>query len=69
MIPEIGEGMNQRTDWPPLMPWAEFADWIRVSPQVVRGWVDKGHLPTVQVGRRRMVNVVALVDQLREGEV
>lgn len=69
MIPEIGEGMNQMTDWPPLMPWAEFAEWIRVSPQVVRGWVDKGHLPTVQVGRRRMVNVVALVDQLREGEV
>jgi hypothetical protein len=69
MIPDIGEGMNKQADWPPLMPWAEFAEWIRTEPGIVRGWVDKGYLPVVTVGRRRMVNVVALVDQLREGEV
>ena len=69
MIPEVGEGMNQRGDWPPMMPWAQFAEWIREDPNVVRGWIDKGYLPVVKVGKRRMVNVVALVDHLKDGEL
>ncbi|MFT0140696.1 DNA-binding protein [Alcanivoracaceae bacterium MT1] len=52
-----------------MMAWSEFAEWIRQEPDVVRGWVDKGYLPTVKVGRRRMINVVLLVEQLRESEV
>lgn len=55
--------------FPPLMPWRQFADWIREEHTVVRGWVDKGHLPCVKVGRRRLVNLVALVEQLRDAEI
>lgn len=69
MIPEIGEGMKRNADWPPMMSWSEFAEWIRVSPGIVRGWVDKGYLPMVRVGKHRMINIVALVDQLREDEI
>ena len=56
-------------DWPPLMPWRQFAEWIREDPAIVRGWMDKGHLPTVKVGRRRLVNVVQVIEALREGEL
>ncbi|KAF0802204.1 DNA-binding protein [Alloalcanivorax xenomutans] len=69
MIPELGDAISNRPEWPPMMAWSEFAEWIRQEPDVVRGWVDKGYLPTVKVGRRRMINVVLLVEQLRESEV
>ncbi|MFT0140803.1 DNA-binding protein [Alcanivoracaceae bacterium MT1] len=69
MIPELGDAISNGPEWPPLMGWKDFAEWIRQKPDVVRGWVEKGHLPTVRVGSRRMINVVLLVEQLREGEV
>lgn len=58
---------------PPVMPWREFADWIGMSDghDVVEGWVKRGYLPTVKIGRYRMVNVAQLVQSLLndEGEV
>ena len=56
---------------PPVMPWREFADWIRMEAEVVENWVKRGYLPTVKIGRYRMVNVAQLVQQLlnEEGEV
>lgn len=65
MISQINENCI-KSDFPPVMPWAEFAEWIRTEPEVVRGWVDKGYLPTVRIGRRRMVNVVQFVEELKE---
>lgn len=65
MISQINENCI-KSDFPPVMPWAEFAEWIRTEPEVVRGWVDKGYIPTVRIGRRRMVNVVQLVEELKE---
>lgn len=56
-------------DWPPLMPWRQFADWIREEHTVVRGWVDKGYLPCVKIGRRRLVNIVQVIEGLKEGEL
>ena len=55
--------------WPPLMPWRQFADWIREDHAVVRGWIDKGYIPCVKIGRRRLVNVVQVIEALREGEL
>lgn len=56
---------------PPVMPWREFADWIRVDAEILENWVKRGYLPTVKIGRYRMVNVAQLVQQLlnEEGEV
>ncbi len=55
---------------PPLMPWESFVDWIGMSdePRVVRSWIDRGYIPSVKVGRRVMVNVVALTRDLLEKE-
>lgn len=58
---------------PPVMPWREFADWIRMTDahDVVENWIKRGYLPTVKIGRYRMVNVAQLVQTLlnEEGEV
>ncbi|MCY1352629.1 hypothetical protein D9M69_389390 [compost metagenome] len=55
---------------PPLMPWRQFAAWIHMGDDQdkVRGWCDKGYLPTVRVGRHRMVNVALVVKNLLEQE-
>jgi len=55
---------------PPLMPWPKFAEWIGMGdePIVVRTWVERGYLPSKKVGKRTMVNVVRLVQQLLDEE-
>lgn len=56
---------------PPVMPWREFADWVRMDAEIVDNWVKRGYLPTVKIGRYRIVNVAQLVQSLlnEEGEV
>ena len=55
---------------PPLMPWPKFAEWIGMGdePIVVRTWVERGYLPSKKVGKRTMVNVARLVQQLLDEE-
>jgi excisionase family DNA binding protein len=33
---------------------AEIAELLKVNPQTVRNWIDRGELPGVRVGRRRV---------------
>lgn len=53
---------------PPLMPWREFADWIRMADDhnTVWGWIRNGYLPSHKVGKHVMVNVALLTTQLLE---
>lgn len=53
---------------PPLMPWREFADWIRMgdSHVVVWGWIRNGYIPSQKYGKHMMVNVAQLTAQLME---
>ena len=44
----------------PLMAADRFAELVGVSSEVVRGWIDKGYLPTQKVGRYRLVNIAVL---------
>lgn len=55
---------------PPLMPWQKFAEWIGMGdePIVVRTWLERGYLPSQKVGKRTMVNVALLHQQLLEQE-
>ena len=55
---------------PPLMPWREFANWIRMpeSHDVVWGWIRNGYIPSRKVGRHVVVNVALLTSQLLEQE-
>ncbi|WP_425222019.1 DNA-binding protein [Pseudomonas sp.] len=51
---------------PPLMPWREFADWIRMDHDIVRGWIRRGYIPTVKLGKHMMINVALLLERLRD---
>lgn len=53
---------------PPVMPWRDFAAWIQLSEDVVEHWVKRGYLPTVKIGRYRMVNVALFTQQLLNDE-
>lgn len=55
---------------PPLLPWRDFADWIRMSGShdIVWGWIRNGYLPSHKVGKHVMVNVALLTQQLLEKE-
>ena len=44
----------------PLMDRERFAELIGVAPGVVLGWINKGYLPTVSIGKYSLVNVEAL---------
>lgn len=69
MVAELQQSIITNTDWPPLMPWRSFADWCRIDHGIVQGWVERGYLPTTRFGKHRMVNVAALIDQLKEGDL
>ena len=44
----------------PLMAVERFAELVGVTPDVVRGWVDRGYLPTQKIGRYRLINIAVL---------
>ncbi len=55
---------------PPVMPWREFADWIRMgnSHDIVWGWIRNGYIPSHKVGKHVMVNVALFTRDLLEKE-
>ncbi len=67
-LDEIAAALAQSA--PPLMPWQKFAEWIGMGdePIVVRTWLERGYLPSRKVGKRTMVNVALLHQQLLEQE-
>jgi len=44
----------------PVMTKERFAELVGVEVGVVRGMLDRGHLPALKIGRHRLVNVAAL---------
>ena len=50
---------------PPMMEWRAFADWISVDHSVVHMWLHRAYIPSIKIGRRRLVNLVQLVEQLK----
>lgn len=51
----------------PVMEVCRFAELVGVSPDVVRGWIDKGHIPTTKIGRYRLVNIALLTKEALVG--
>jgi excisionase family DNA binding protein len=48
----------------PTLTIEKYAHSIGVSPDVVDGWIKRGYIPTVKIGRRRLVNIAALTREL-----
>lgn len=52
----------------PIMEWSRFAELVGLPRDVIRGMMDKDHLPSVKFGKRRFVNLAALTQMcLSEG--
>ncbi|EGG93986.1 hypothetical protein IMCC1989_467 [gamma proteobacterium IMCC1989] len=51
----------------PISSQEQFANFIGVTTDTVRGWVEKEIVPTVKVGKRRFVNNIKLSDELKSG--
>ena len=52
----------------PSCSFAYFAHLNNVSVNTVRGWADKGHIPTHVLGKHRVVNLARLTKMLAEEE-
>lgn len=44
----------------PVVTKERFAELSGLDVGVVRGMIDRGHLPTVKIGRHRLVNLAIL---------
>jgi len=58
----------QNAIFPPVSGQEQFAMWVGVTPDTVRGWVEGGTLPTVKIGRHRFINVFELINELSQGK-
>lgn len=58
--PELTDLTTATGTSPGLMTLEKFADAVGLPHGVVLGFLNKGYLPTVTIGRRRLINVVAL---------
>ena len=45
-----------------------FAERNGLEPGVIRAWAMKGTIPTVKIGKRRLVNSAQIRNRLIEGE-
>lgn len=44
----------------PVMHREKFAELVGVSVDVVSGWINKGYIPAIEVGKYRLVNLALL---------
>jgi hypothetical protein len=51
----------------PCIHRAKFAELNGLSDGVVGGWIDKGLVPTIKIGRYTMINLVQLAEQMKGG--
>lgn len=44
----------------PVMSRSKFADLVGVSINTVTGWINRGYLPVIRIGKYRLVNLALL---------
>jgi excisionase family DNA binding protein len=50
----------------PEMTIERYAELVGVSQRVIEAWIKRGYLPTVKIGKRRLVNVALRTSQCLE---
>lgn len=50
----------------PVVTITKFAESVGLPESVVLNQVHKGYWPTVKIGKRRLINVVGLIYQLKD---
>lgn len=54
---------------PTLIHPDKYAEQIGLSVGVIGGWIDAGYIPTVKIGRYRLINLTKLTLNLADGGV
>jgi len=52
----------------PVVTKALFSELTGLRPDIVRGMVERGQLPSVKIGKHRMINLARLTSDLLESE-
>lgn len=47
----------------PVMEKSKFAELVGVDVGVVNGWIDKGYIPSMKLGKHRLVNIALLAEE------
>lgn len=50
----------------PIVTKARFSEMSGLSEEILRGMIERGHLPTLKVGKHRMINVALLTKECLE---
>ncbi|ACT52159.1 hypothetical protein [Methylovorus glucosotrophus] len=50
----------------PLMSRTKFAQHVGVTEDTVTGWINKGYLPVVEIGKYRLVNLALVTKNALE---
>jgi len=53
---------------PPLLSREHFASFVGATLDTVRGWAQTDTIPTVKVGRHRLINIAKLTEDLNAGK-
>lgn len=52
----------------PIMTKKMFSQLTGLTEETIRGMVERGHLPTLKIGKHRMVNVALITKEALESE-
>lgn len=50
----------------PVVTKARFSEMSGLTEETLRGMIERGHLPTLKVGKHRMINVALLTKECLE---
>lgn len=65
-VPRAGQFLSPVVVAFPLMTREKAAEHMGLSVGVLQGWIDKGLVRTHGIGKRRLVDVMHLVEQVLE---
>ena len=60
---QLKQGINLSV-LPPLLSREHFASFVGATLDTVRGWAQTDTIPTVKVGRHRLINIVKLIGKV-----
>lgn len=58
--PSNAQGLLPLSVMFPVMTKEKFAELSGLAEGVIQGMIEKGHLPSIKIGRHRLVNLAAL---------
>lgn len=47
----------------PVMAQRKFAELVGVTMGVLEGWINRGYIPTIKIGKHTLINLVGLTQE------